>query len=226
MHVRFGDFTFDAKSRQLARGGRAVHLSLKAFELLRVLMARRPEAISKADLHAHLWPDSFVSEANLPGLVKEIRQAIGDAAHESRFVRTVHGFGYAFCGRADEAADPSTARPRAAFALVWEGRRIRLSEGENVVGRDDDVAVLFDSPTLSRRHCCIRVAGSHVTVEDLGSKNGTYVRDARIRSVVELADGDWLRVGSFVLTVRAGGPDVSTQTETREPAPRRCGPGR
>jgi DNA-binding winged helix-turn-helix (wHTH) protein len=221
MIVCFGDLTFDSGSRQLSRGGREVHLSLKAFDLLKVLLERRPEAISKADLHAHLWPDTFVSETNLPSLVKEIRTAIGDAAHESRFVRTVHGFGYAFCGHACEASGPSATQPPAAFALIWEGRRIPLSEGENIVGRDDDAAVSFDSPTLSRRHCCIRIVGSEVTVEDLGSKNGTYVRDARLHSAAALVNGDRIRVGSFVLTLRAVGRDVSTQTEMAEKTPRR-----
>jgi hypothetical protein len=221
--VHFGDFTFDSRSRQLARGGREVHLSLKAFELLKVLLERRPEAISKADLHAHLWPDSFVSEANLPSLIAEIRSATGDAAHEPRFVRTVHGFGYAFCGHAGDGAGPDATRPRAAFGLIWEGRRIPLGEGDNIVGRDDDVAVSFDSPTLSRRHCCIRVDGSNVTVEDLGSKNGTYVRDTRIGSAAALADGDQIRVGSFLLTLRAVRRDVSTQTETAERTPRQGG---
>lgn len=105
---QFSGFRFDASSRQLTRGGRTIHLSLKAFELLHVLISRRPEAPSKAALHSHLWGDRFVSEASLPGLVKEVRAALHDVARTPRFVRTVHGFGYAFCGQ-DRGSFPRQA---------------------------------------------------------------------------------------------------------------------
>jgi DNA-binding winged helix-turn-helix (wHTH) protein len=214
VRVRFGELTFDSTSRQLVRDGREIHLSLKAFELLKCLLERRPEAISKESLQSHLWPDTFVSEANLPSLVAEIRTAIDDTARKPRFIRTVHGFGYAFSGSAEDLADRLSAAPRAKFVLVWERRQLVLHEGDNVVGRDDDADVSFDSPTLSRRHCRLRISGQEVTIEDLGSKNGTYVRDERITSSVRLADGDRLRVGSFLLTLRASQRDVSTRTQT------------
>jgi DNA-binding winged helix-turn-helix (wHTH) protein len=69
--IRFGDVLFDLAARQVFRGAAEVHLSGKAFELLRYLIERRPQAVSKQDLQAHLWPDTFVTEANLPSLVAE-----------------------------------------------------------------------------------------------------------------------------------------------------------
>jgi DNA-binding winged helix-turn-helix (wHTH) protein/Tfp pilus assembly protein PilF len=104
MRISFGDCTFDSASRTLQRGGESVRLSGKAFQLLEMLLAARPNPIAKEDLFARLWPDTFVSDANLASLVKEIRAALGDDARAPRYIRTVHRFGYAFSGAATEEA--------------------------------------------------------------------------------------------------------------------------
>lgn len=72
MTVSFGDLTLDTDTRQIRRGAVAVHISPKAFELLTALVDARPRALSKADLHERLWPDTYVTESNLAGLVAEI----------------------------------------------------------------------------------------------------------------------------------------------------------
>ncbi|HUR79578.1 MAG TPA: winged helix-turn-helix domain-containing protein, partial [Thermoanaerobaculia bacterium] len=105
MRVLFGDCTFDSDARTLTRGSEAVRISGKAFQLLEILLAARPNPVSKTDLFAKLWPDTFVSEANLASLVKEIRNAIGD--DEKAAVRTVHRFGYAFSGPVTETPERS-----------------------------------------------------------------------------------------------------------------------
>lgn len=107
MRLLFGDCTFDSDARTLHRDGEAVRLSGKAFQLLEILLDARPNPISKEELFARLWPDTFVSEANLASLVKEIRAAIGDDARNPRFVRTAHRFGYAFSGAVTKAAGRS-----------------------------------------------------------------------------------------------------------------------
>jgi DNA-binding winged helix-turn-helix (wHTH) protein len=211
LRVRFEDLTFDAVSRQLSRGSTEIHLTLKAFDLLRLLIERRPAVVSKEEIQAHLWPTTFVSEANLPSLVAEIRTALGDTARQPRFIRTVHGFGYAFCGQAEvEGRAPVTGRSR--YSLVWETKQLALNEGETIVGRDRDLGVTLESSSVSRRHCVIRVAANSVTVEDLESKNGTFVRDERITGVVSVAAGDRIRVGTIVLTLVS---DEGTMTETQ-----------
>lgn len=107
MRLEFGEFAFDSATREVLRGAEAVHLSPKAFQLLLMLIERRPAAISKQDLQSGLWPDTFVSEANLGVLVAEIRSALGDNAREPRFIRTVYGFGYAFCGDNEPVEEPA-----------------------------------------------------------------------------------------------------------------------
>ena len=111
MRIRFGPFTLDLESRQLTRAGEEIHLEPKAFELLSALVLERPKVLSKADLQERLWPGTFVAEANLSNLVAEIRAALGDPARAPKFVRTAHGFGYAFCGEAAPLSDPSYAAP-------------------------------------------------------------------------------------------------------------------
>src|SRR4029453_18117415 len=96
---RFGEFVLDDSQRQLLRDDEgAVHLSPKAFELLSLLVDRAPAAVSKEEIVQAVWPDVHVSDASLTNVVAEIRAAIGDVPREPRFVRTLHGFGYAFCG--------------------------------------------------------------------------------------------------------------------------------
>src|SRR5207247_8292528 len=155
-HVKvvFGGWTFDADTRQLHHGAEEVHLSTKAFDLLRLLIEARPRVVSKAELQEVLWPGIFVSETNLFTLISEIRAAIEDDARRSRFVRTVHGVGYAFSGEAVEASggEPRARSEGAVCLLIADALRFALPEGDHVIGRDVDVAVTLDSPTLSRHY--------------------------------------------------------------------------
>ena len=88
-------------------------LEPKAFELLCLLLVRRPRVLSKAQIRDVLWPGTSVGETSLPRLVTELRQALGDDAQQPRFIRTAHGFGYAFCG---EARDDAETQPKEAPA--------------------------------------------------------------------------------------------------------------
>jgi DNA-binding winged helix-turn-helix (wHTH) protein len=216
--VSFGEFVLDRDTRELCRGGAAIALSPKAYQLLEILVANRPKALSKIALQERLWADTFVVEKNLVNLVAEIRQALGDDATHSRFVRTIHRFGYAFRESPDgTSANNTTLRGNdVRFRLRWAERRVGLSEGEHVLGRDPDLELFLDSPGVSRRHALIRIAGSVATLEDLGSKNGTFVADRRLDAAIALADGDAIRVGSVQLTFNAVRTQGSTQTEPHQ----------
>ena len=111
MPFRFGEFVLDSDTREVHRGREPVHLSPKAFQLLEALVESRPKALSKAALHDRLWPKTFVVEANLANLVGEIRAALGEDPRRPRFVRTVHGFGYAFRGAPDTRAPSASTTP-------------------------------------------------------------------------------------------------------------------
>ena len=214
MRIRFGPFVVDCDTRQLMQEGREIHLAPKAFELLVMLLSGRPKVLSKEVLQQGLWPETFVAEANLSNLVAEIREALGDRARAPRFIRTAHGFGYAFSGEAISERRPDQAPdvgPRC--WLEWGKRRIALSPGENVVGRDPDVEVRLDASTVSRRHARLVVTAKSTLLEDFGSKNGTFRGDERVTSPVALADGDAIHIGSLLVTFHVGAPQGSTETQ-------------
>ena len=203
MKCLLGETVFDGEARQLTRRGQEVHLSPKAFDLLRILIERRPRALSKSELHDLLWPTTFVSDVNLASLVAEIRDALGDSARQSTFVRTAHRFGYAFCGAVSAVTEPVNAdgRPEIFCWLIHERRRLPLRLGENVLGRDLD-GIQIDSPTVSRHHARIVVTSVEAVLEDLASKNGTYLGARPVTTAVALKDGDTIRTGSVVFRFR------------------------
>ena len=102
--MAFADCVFDSARRELLRGGKAVHLSPKAFELLRALLERRPNAVAKTELQDLLWPSVAVGHTSLGRTLVEVRSAIGDDARDARLIRTIHAFGYAFVGPVTGAA--------------------------------------------------------------------------------------------------------------------------
>jgi DNA-binding winged helix-turn-helix (wHTH) protein len=203
LRLRFGDWVFDRESRELRGPEGAVHLSPKAFELLGALLESRPRVLSKAELHDRLWAKTFVSDSNLASLVKEIRRALCDPVRRPSFVRTVHGFGYAFCGEAtEESRGAKPAWPGLGFCLAWGAREILLDEGENLLGRALDASARIASATVSRRHARIVLTAGSGTIEDLGSKNGTYLNGRRLTGPALLADGDAIGLGSVRLVFR------------------------
>jgi DNA-binding winged helix-turn-helix (wHTH) protein len=213
MQMRFGEFMLDTDSRQLRQGGTEHHLSPKGFELLRLLLENRPRALSKEELHARLWPSTFVSDATLSSLVAEVREALGESAKGGRFVRTVHRFGYAFEGSASEVGPHTrSVDDRARCWIIWEWGQVALTDGDHLLGRDGDVAVWLESPTVSRHHARLHISGADATIEDVGSKNGTYLRDERVAAPSPLTDGDEIRLGSVLVKFRRLVPGDSTDT--------------
>ncbi len=212
--IRFGACLLDLDARQLSRSGQPVHLSPKAFELLKILVSERPRAISKSELHERIWPGTFVTDDSLARLATEARAAIGDHARQPTFLRTVHAFGYAFAALDDEA---QALILEAAGWLVFEGRAIPLAQGENVIGRDPSGRLALDSLRVSRRHARVTLRGTEAVLDDLGSRNGTFLRGARVGAPVTLTDGDEIGVGGFVVKYRAGGDPTPTEADEGQP---------
>jgi len=206
MRVEFADLTFDADTRQIWSRGEELRLSPKAFDLLALLIERRPHAVSKADIHARLWHGTFVSDSSLPSLVSEIRDAIADHARKPGLIRTVPRFGYAFRGA------PAPAGP--SCLLIGASAQVPLLPGENVIGREGPGVIALRSSTVSRRHARIAIDAAGAAIEDLGSKNGTYVNDQLLTEPVRLTDGDQVRVGSLLFTFRFAGASTSTETQS------------
>ena len=218
MRLRFADCGFDSETREVLRGGRALAISPKAFTLLELLLDRRPKAVSRAEIHSHLWPDVHVSEANLANLVVELRAALGDDARTPRLIRTVSRFGYAFIGSAvrDRNPPPRLELRSRVYRLIWGRREIALDPGENLIGRDREAVVWIDDESVSRRHAAIAIDDDGAAIEDLGSKNGTFVTGERIKGSKRLRDRDVVRIGPARLMLRVLRRTGSTRSTVKQ----------
>lgn len=208
---RFSEFTFDCDSRQLLRGAVELHLSPKAQHLLHQLLLARPRALSRQELYDALWPSTFVSESNLANIVNEVRHVLGDDPRASQFIRTVHGYGYSFCG---EVAVPGEG-PHLDAMLLCNERTYQLFEGPNAVGRAPDCRIVIHDAAVSRHHAVILVDSSGaVSIQDLDSKNGTHVNGRRIgHSPVKVTHGEKITFGAVVASIMS--PKISSAATLR-----------
>jgi DNA-binding winged helix-turn-helix (wHTH) protein len=214
--VRFADCRLDLAARRLFRGDAEVHLSPKAFALLQVLVDKRPTALAKSDLLESVWPGVFVSEASLARVVNEIRSGLGDEATDARIVRTIHGYGYAFVADAheDSTTPPTDRTGRRPVGWLSSGaQEFALWEGEQIAGRDPSADLWLESPKVSRQHARISIRGAAALIEDLGSKNGTFVRGAQITSATAIAPGDAVRIGPFTMVFSLASAFGPTETQ-------------
>ena len=214
MRQQFDDLTFDPETRQVWARGKEARLSPKAFDLLALLIERRPRAVSKADIRAHLWPGTFVSDSSLPSLVSEIRDAIADHRRKPGLLRTLHGFGYAFQAERTRESEGVAVKADPNARLVSGTAEIALAPGENILGREGEGIVVVKSSTVSRRHARIVIDANAAVLEDLGSKNGTFVNDQPVSGPASVVDGDQVRLGSQLFTFRFPQPSASTETQT------------
>ena len=212
MRYRFTKFLVDTGTRQLFGDGRELHLSPKAFELLLILLQDRARALSKAELQERLWPSTFVGETNLATLVAEIRRTLEDSPQDSRYLRTVHRFGYRFVADTVEVPPSVAAEGDPRMYLTLGDRRFPLAVGTFVIGRATDAAIQIDSGGVSRLHAQILVSGREARIEDLGSKNGTFVDGQPVNDPRILNDGAEVRVGPIALTFRVAPPVEATET--------------
>ncbi len=201
MRIAFSNCVLDTDTRELLRSGEVVHLSPKAFRLLEVLLEKRPQALSKDHLLGCLWPGAFVTEASLSNLVAELRRVLGDDSRQPHLIRTVHSFGYAWCGTAWRVDQPPAAADHI-YRLVWNERVVALENGENLLGRTREAVVWISHPLVSRRHARILVSPQSAILEDLGSKNGTLLNGRCLLEAAPLADLDEIVLGPARLTLQ------------------------
>ena len=208
MRVRFEDYCFDGERRELRRGSRIVPLSPRALELLTLLLEHRPRPQPHRALKDVLWPDTAVGYTSLARVVGEVRQAIGDTTRPFRLVRTVSRVGYAFTAPAVGEAGPALGH----CAFVSRDHEFHLPEGVALVGRGDECGVKLPSSEVSRVHERVHAAPGSVTLDDMGSKNGTWVNGFRRKGATVLADGDEVVFGTFRVVFRRSASAGSTRT--------------
>lgn len=213
---QIGHWKVDPTAGELRDGDAGVRLRPKAMSLL-VALARHPEEVlGKQALLDAVWPDVVVGDASVSVLVAELREALGDDPASPRFIETIPRRGYRLIASVTHLTAGTSVRDRdgSRVWLLGKGLEAELAEGENLIGRSPDAGVRIQSPKVSRHHARVVVDRENVTVEDLGSKNGTFVNGSSVNGPTPLVHGDELRLGqlSSVLRVVVVG-DGSTVTE-------------
>jgi DNA-binding winged helix-turn-helix (wHTH) protein len=230
MKYVFFAFGFDTVSGELQRDGRRIPLLGTASELLRVLIEERHRIVSKDELLQRVWRGAAVEEGNLATYITKLRTALGDDPQAPRFIRTHHGQGYRFIAPltplnplTNDTGDPPRPALRRAsgFVLEWEGRELPLLHGENIVGRTPaDGGIAIADPHVSSAHARVVVEGDVATIEDLDSKNHTFVGAVRVTEPHPLQPGDVIRLGGpTVLFRRAMVRTVTVRTKRRRTPP-------
>jgi DNA-binding winged helix-turn-helix (wHTH) protein/tetratricopeptide (TPR) repeat protein len=133
MRVQFGPFHFDEDNACVWRGTEALHLTPKAFAVLRVLLAHPGRLVTKDELWQSVWPGIAVSDAALTVCIREIRQRLQDDAKAPRVIETVHRRGFRLIAATGRDTRTSMAAPASA-----RERTVPL------VGRDTELARLHE----------------------------------------------------------------------------------
>jgi DNA-binding winged helix-turn-helix (wHTH) protein len=225
MRVRFGEFTFDSARQVLLRGSEPVHLTPKTMRLLEILLERRGQLVSHDELTDLLWPDVIVGDASLKNTVAALRTSLGDDGRDPRLVVTVHKRGYRFVE--PPGGPDGSLQEKAVAHLSHEGKWFPLVFGSNLVGRSSGCDVVLPHISVSRRHATIVFSAEGVTIEDLGSTNGTFVDDLRITCAASLGRHNAVSFGRVDTRFTSHSDGVSTVSwsttgalrSTRTPVP-------
>lgn len=210
----FGEFELDVAAYALRRGGQRVKLEKIPMELLLLLVRNAGVLVNRIEIHAALWgSDVFVDQdAAINTAVRKMRRALGDDAEHPRFIETVVGKGYRFIapvephgaeasleGTGAVSSDRLYRRPPN-YLLTRGTREFVLHRGENLLGRDPEAAVYIDHASVSRRHARISVDSARAVLEDLASRNGTFLDGRKIEAPTELRHGAIIGLGPITLT--------------------------
>jgi DNA-binding winged helix-turn-helix (wHTH) protein len=223
---RLGEWLVQPSLNRLSRGDEKVQIRPRLMDVLGFLGQHAGDVVSKDEIIAAVWARQFMAESVLTRSIAELRRVLGDKAADPRFIETVTKRGYRLFAPVEylrerpkavtEASAPSR-KPLAlgehSCGLCWGEQEIPLAEGENIIGRTRDAIVRISSSRVSRRHAKIVVTGGRAVLEDLGSKNGTFIRGRKIHRPVELSDGDEICFGRDVVVFRFCYPTGTTLTD-------------
>jgi DNA-binding winged helix-turn-helix (wHTH) protein len=222
---RFGGFELDLMAYALRRGDVRVKLEKVPMDMLILLVRKAGTLVGRDEIGAVLWkPDVFLErDAAINTAIRKVRRALGDVVEQPQFVETVVGKGYRFIA----PVEPRTARPgsssarwRPAFSscVLTRGKReYTLDTGENVIGRDPAAQVYVNHASISRRHARISISAHQAVLEDLDSRNGTFVDGRRVEGPLEIRDGAIIGLGPITLTfVVVSAPRTTAPLSTSE----------
>jgi DNA-binding winged helix-turn-helix (wHTH) protein len=211
-----GDWLVEPTLDRITRDGREVRLRPRAMDVLTALAVASGKLVTKRDLIDEVWRTEFVGDHALTQVIAELRAALGDDARNPAFIENIPRRGYRLVADVIPVA-VSSISPNGAtmpFKLVTEKGSLSLSQGSTVIGRTDEAEICIDKTEVSRCHAMITVQGTTAIIEDLGSKNGTFVNGHQVAGPTPLTNGDEIWIGRSVARMRFLIEGEPTKTET------------
>ena len=200
---------------RISQDGREVRLRPRAMDVLTTLALAAGKLVSKRDLIDSVWRTEFVSDHALTQVIAELRAALGDDARSPSFIENIPRRGYRLVEDViliGESVAP-TGSASLPFKLQADDCDHLLVQGLNVIGRTGDADICIDRTEVSRCHAKITVQGTTAIIEDLGSKNGTYVNGRQLEGPATLNNGDEIWIGRSVARLRFLIEGEPTKTE-------------
>jgi len=213
---RLEDWVVEPWLGRMVRGQVVVTLRPRVMELLVLFAERAGDVVTKREIVDRVWSSGFVADNTVVHCVTELREALGDSRETPHCLQTIPRRGYRVLGRIqplDENEDPPRVED-ARYELLADRWNAFLVDGENLIGRGGDAQIVTESPRVSRHHARILVSRDGAVIEDLGSKNGTFVGGRRIDGPTPLADLDEVRIGDVILLFRCREPEEGGGTVT------------
>jgi TolB-like protein/DNA-binding winged helix-turn-helix (wHTH) protein len=102
MNYVFGDCELDTSLYALQRAGQPIRLRPKVFRVCLYLLEHRDRVVSREELCTQVWSGQFISQTTLEGVIRAVRQAVGDSGHTQAIIQTLHGYGYRFVADVEE----------------------------------------------------------------------------------------------------------------------------
>jgi DNA-binding winged helix-turn-helix (wHTH) protein/tetratricopeptide (TPR) repeat protein len=201
---RFGEFRLDLAGRELRRGDEEIHLPVKVFACIVVLIENRHRAVGRDELIATVWGHVHLTDSVLGQVIRQARHALGDTGDDQRVIRTVRGFGYRWAapvGNSASLADArvATARPSGS---TWR-RRVALPVVAALSALVSAASAPLPEPVKSQPSSAIAV--SHVPIA------GDTIALLLPVSGASAPDTAWMRLGlmDFIASrLRAAGQPV------------------
>lgn len=134
--LRFGHYRLDPR-RGLWRGKQEVKLQRKTLALLRFLLERPGEVVTKDEVFRAVWPETVVSDGALTSCIRELRKALQDNARQPRYIETLHRRGYRFIAR------PSFSPPKTPSSSAGRSTAVLSPSPAPLVGREPELRELL-----------------------------------------------------------------------------------
>ena len=142
--IAFGQFRFDLTNECLWQGTRAISLRPKAFAVLKILIEHPGQLVNKQRVLDAVWPGTFVGDAVLKDIIRQLREALDDKAVSPTYIETAHRRGYRFIGKLSEPApgeSSSASAPGPISQLATNGAALAVSTAAaGVLGREAELA--------------------------------------------------------------------------------------